>query len=224
MRSTSRLRLSISSNGLKPSAASTTPTISERIASLSRTSAGLPPKNRSICQLSLSPAPSALGASTRITPELVRRVRKVKKKSDACTPRDLWSKPPQPACPSRSPRWFKARGWHPHAHQLALLEHAGAGRDTLLIAPTGGGKTLAGFLPSLVDLARRAPKRKPETAIHTLYVSPLKALAVDIARNLADAGRRDGAADQIRDPHRRYAAVAPRAPARPAARHPADDA
>ena len=59
------------------------------------------------------------------------------------------------------------------------------GRDTLLIAPTGGGKTLAGFLPSLVDLARRAPKRKPETAIHTLYVSPLKALAVDIARNLA---------------------------------------
>jgi len=81
--------------------------------------------------------------------------------------------------------WFKARGWHPHAHQLALLEHAGAGRDTLLIAPTGGGKTLAGFLPSLVDLAQRQPKREPETAIHTLYVSPLKALAVDIARNLA---------------------------------------
>ena len=43
--------------------------------------------------------------------------------------------------------WFKARGWLPHAHQLALLEHAGAGTDTLLIAPTGGGKTLAGFLP-----------------------------------------------------------------------------
>jgi ATP-dependent helicase Lhr and Lhr-like helicase len=81
--------------------------------------------------------------------------------------------------------WFEARGWHPHAHQLALLAHAGAGRDTLLIAPTGGGKTLAGFLPSLVDLAQRQPKRKPETAIHTLYVSPLKALAVDIARNLA---------------------------------------
>ncbi len=81
--------------------------------------------------------------------------------------------------------WFKARGWRPHAHQMQLLEHAGAGRDTLLIAPTGGGKTLAGFLPSLVDLARQPPKRKPVTAIHTLYVSPLKALAVDIARNLA---------------------------------------
>ena len=81
--------------------------------------------------------------------------------------------------------WFRARGWRPHAHQLALLDHAGSGRDTLLIAPTGGGKTLAGFLPSLVDLARQPPKQKPATAIHTLYVSPLKALAVDIARNLA---------------------------------------
>jgi ATP-dependent Lhr-like helicase len=82
--------------------------------------------------------------------------------------------------------WFCSRGWQPHAHQLALLEQAGEGRDTLLIAPTGGGKTLAGFLPSLTDLARRPVKRAPETAIHTLYVSPLKALAVDIARNLAN--------------------------------------
>jgi len=81
--------------------------------------------------------------------------------------------------------WFRSRGWQPHAHQLALLEQAGEGRDTLLIAPTGGGKTLAGFLPSLTDLARRPVRRAPETAIHTLYVSPLKALAVDIARNLA---------------------------------------
>ncbi|HEX5420634.1 MAG TPA: ligase-associated DNA damage response DEXH box helicase [Gammaproteobacteria bacterium] len=92
---------------------------------------------------------------------------------------------PQAALPEPFASWFKARGWYPHAHQLALLDHAGNGRDTLLIAPTGGGKTLAGFLPSLVDLSRRRPKLKPETAIHTLYVSPLKALAVDIARNLA---------------------------------------
>ena len=120
--------------------------------------------------------------------------------------------------------WFKARGWRPHAHQLALLDHAGSGRDTLLIAPTGGGKTLAGFLPSLVDLARQPPKRKPATAIHTLYVSPLKALAVDIARNLAMPVGRDGAADQARDPHRRHAALAPRAAAHPAARHFADHA
>jgi len=80
--------------------------------------------------------------------------------------------------------WFARRGWQPHAHQLTLLEAAGAGRDALLIAPTGGGKTLAGFLPSLVDLAERGAKPKPATAIHTLYVSPLKALTTDIARNL----------------------------------------
>jgi len=75
--------------------------------------------------------------------------------------------------------WFAGRGWQPHAHQLALLAAARAGRSALLVAPTGGGKTLAGFLPSLVDLAEQ-----PSTALHTLYVSPLKALAVDIQRNL----------------------------------------
>jgi len=55
------------------------------------------------------------------------------------------------------------------------------------LRPTGGGKTLAGFLPSLIDLARRGvrPKAGTRSAINTLYVSPLKALAVDIARNLA---------------------------------------
>jgi len=81
--------------------------------------------------------------------------------------------------------WFAARGWHPHSHQLALLEAAESGRNTLLIAPTGGGKTLAGFLPSLVDLASRPRPANTGPRIHTLYVSPLKALATDIARNLA---------------------------------------
>ncbi len=91
---------------------------------------------------------------------------------------------PRQALPEPFEAWFKARGWRPHAHQLQLLELARQGRDALLIAPTGGGKTLAGFLPSLVDLTLRPPKT--QRAIHTLYVSPLKALAVDIARNLAD--------------------------------------
>jgi ATP-dependent helicase Lhr and Lhr-like helicase len=141
-------------------------------------------------------------------------------------------------------RWFASRGWTPRAHQLELLAKAQAGRSVLLIAPTGGGKTLAGFLPSLVELsgarkqtrssplARSAPsplvgegggrgsrgdarastlapnlptptpdpspqgggeKRRlisigrsirREGGLHTLYISPLKALAVDIARNL----------------------------------------
>jgi ATP-dependent Lhr-like helicase len=140
-------------------------------------------------------------------------------------------------------RWFAARGWSPRAHQLELLRLARAGRSALLIAPTGAGKTLAGFLPTLVELsgsesnsavprARSIPlptrsggeglgvggsvgrTRSPPTpdsspplaslvgggekrrlistgrgirragGLHTLYISPLKALAVDIARNL----------------------------------------
>jgi len=114
--------------------------------------------------------------------------------------------------------WFASRGWTPRAHQLELLAKARAGRSVLLIAPTGGGKTLAGFLPSLVELsggaARHLPTPHPhplprkgggeefagrtksrrlfsigrdvrrEGGLHTLYISPLKALAVDIARNL----------------------------------------
>ncbi|HWT10727.1 MAG TPA: DEAD/DEAH box helicase, partial [Roseomonas sp.] len=72
--------------------------------------------------------------------------------------------------------WFAGRGWTPRPHQLALLDAAWRGEHVLLLAPTGGGKTLAGFLPSLADLAAR-----PRDGLHTLYISPLKALAVDIA-------------------------------------------
>ena len=54
------------------------------------------------------------------------------------------------ALPDVFTRWFASRGWTPRAHQLALLAKARAGRSALLIAPTGGGKTLAGFLPTLV--------------------------------------------------------------------------
>ncbi len=77
--------------------------------------------------------------------------------------------------------WFASRGWSPRAHQLDLLKRAQAGKSTLLIAPTGAGKTLAGFLPSLVDLAQT---KRNLAGLHTLYISPLKALAVDVARNL----------------------------------------
>ena len=56
-----------------------------------------------------------------------------------------------PELPEVFARWFEARGWTPRDHQLELLAKAQAGHSTLLIAPTGGGKTLAGFLPSLVD-------------------------------------------------------------------------
>src|ERR1700752_4106401 len=90
--------------------------------------------------------------------------------------------------PETFSRWFAQRGWAPRQHQLEVLAKARAGRSVLLIAPTGGGKTLGGFLPSLVELhaAALAPRQTlhREGGLHTLYVSPLKALAIDIARNL----------------------------------------
>ena len=60
-----------------------------------------------------------------------------------------------------------------------MLDAARGGKSALLVAPTGAGKTLAGFLPSLVELIEQ-----PTDGLHTLYVSPLKALAVDVQRNL----------------------------------------
>src|SRR6185295_10454132 len=87
--------------------------------------------------------------------------------------------------PANFAAWFAARGWQPRPHQIELLKKARSGRSTLLIAPTGAGKTLAGFLPSLTALTtRRGPAPVGGRGIHTLYISPLKALAVDIARNL----------------------------------------
>src|SRR6202008_1366053 len=110
------------------------------------------------------------------------------------------------ALPAAFSAWFAERGWAPRPFQLALIEAAREGAHVLLTAPTGGGKTLAGFLPSLIDLSERggksastaearAEKRseggnpiiaklkaraaaKPR-GVHTLYISPLKALAVD---------------------------------------------
>ena len=90
---------------------------------------------------------------------------------------------PTDLLPARFAAWFADRGWSPRAHQLDMVAQARQGRDALLIAPTGGGKTLAGFLPSLIELAERPPANAPR-GIHTLYISPLKALAVDVERNL----------------------------------------
>jgi ATP-dependent Lhr-like helicase len=87
------------------------------------------------------------------------------------------------ALPPAFARWFAQRGWILRPHQAEMLAQAAAGRSALLIAPTGAGKTLAGFLPALVELAARPPRAAPR-GVHSLYISPLKALAVDIARNL----------------------------------------
>ncbi|WP_291687216.1 DEAD/DEAH box helicase, partial [Bradyrhizobium sp.] len=181
-------------------------------------------------------------------------------------PRRIQTQPPtEPAelLPDRFRRWFAGRGWSPREHQLELLAKARDDRSALLIAPTGAGKTLAGFLPTLVELSAsssslrssplpprsggegsgvggasassrfhagtepaeapltpdleselRSPRTPPRASragggekiglaatsrsavistgrgvqrsrgLHTLYISPLKALAVDIARNL----------------------------------------
>jgi ATP-dependent Lhr-like helicase len=91
---------------------------------------------------------------------------------------ELWSAPDD-LLPPNIAAWFAHRGWTPHAHQLGMMRAAADNRNVLLVAPTGAGKTLSGFLPSLADLAER-----PRPGLHTLYISPLKALAVDIQRNL----------------------------------------
>ncbi|MCL8380842.1 ligase-associated DNA damage response DEXH box helicase [Xanthobacter aminoxidans] len=116
------------------------------------------------------------------------------------------------ALPEPFAGWFRTRGWTPRAHQLDLIAAAESGHSVLLIAPTGAGKTLAGFLPTLIELSRPKAKirkaaapvaetpetdagaapvpfarwqaERPASPLHTLYISPLKALAVDIARNL----------------------------------------
>ncbi|HEY0028328.1 MAG TPA: ligase-associated DNA damage response DEXH box helicase [Allosphingosinicella sp.] len=124
---------------------------------------------------------------------------------------------PEAPLPAPLAAWFKAKGWQPRRHQLEMLAAARAGRNALLVAPTGAGKTLAGFLPTLADLiepnktgpqeirSSRAKSRGAgrdsadapldfarderggelaQNVLHTLYVSPLKALAVDVQRNL----------------------------------------
>jgi ATP-dependent Lhr-like helicase len=81
--------------------------------------------------------------------------------------------------------WFAARGWTVRRHQREMLEVAASGRHALLVADTGAGKTLAGFLPTLADFCpSRLGDGPPPEGLHTLYVSPLKALAHDVQRNL----------------------------------------
>lgn len=81
----------------------------------------------------------------------------------------------------RMAQWLAARGWHLRTHQQELLDAAHAGEHVLLVAPTGSGKTLAGFLPIL----SKAASGDMAPGLRAIYVSPLKALAADIARNLA---------------------------------------
>ena len=89
------------------------------------------------------------------------------------------------AVPPEIAAWFAARGWRVRRHQQEMLAAADAGRHALLVADTGAGKTLAGFLPTLAAFCpSRLEAGGPPEGLHTLYVSPLKALATDVQRNL----------------------------------------
>ena len=98
--------------------------------------------------------------------------------------------------------WFAEAFEAPTAAQVGAWEAVSAGRNTLVVAPTGSGKTLAAFLWSLDRLAADGPPEDPSDRCRVLYVSPLKALAVDVERNLRSplvgiqqAARRRGLAE-----------------------------
>ncbi|MFE4658061.1 DEAD/DEAH box helicase [Streptomyces hydrogenans] len=80
--------------------------------------------------------------------------------------------------------WFTGAFTAPTAAQEGAWRAIGAGADVLVVAPTGSGKTLAAFLASLDRLASAPAPADPKKRCRVLYVSPLKALAVDVERNL----------------------------------------
>ena len=120
--------------------------------------------------------------------------------------------------------WFGAAFAAPTAAQAGAWRAIGAGRHALVVAPTGSGKTLAAFLWSLDRLAREPVPADPKRRCRVLYVSPLKALAVDVERNLraplagirhaaarlgVAAARHHGRHAHRRHPGRRAAGVRP---------------
>ena len=81
-------------------------------------------------------------------------------------------------------RWFSESFAEPTPPQRDGWPHIAAGENTLVLAPTGSGKTLAAFLYAIDELLKRGNVKERPAGVHTLYISPLKALANDIERNL----------------------------------------
>ncbi|WP_395294184.1 ATP-dependent helicase [Kitasatospora hibisci] len=80
--------------------------------------------------------------------------------------------------------WFTGAFHAPTTAQAEAWQAIGRGTDVLVVAPTGSGKTLAAFLSALDRLSSTPPPAEPKRRCRVLYVSPLKALAVDVERNL----------------------------------------
>ena len=79
--------------------------------------------------------------------------------------------------------WLIKKGWSLYNHQKEILKNVSIEDNILLTSPTGTGKTLSGFLPSLLDLSQL---KKSNKILHTLYISPLKSLTYDIERNIIE--------------------------------------
>jgi ATP-dependent Lhr-like helicase len=95
--------------------------------------------------------------------------------------------PDDPALDGFSPAtrgWFSGAFAAPTDAQVGAWTAVRAGQNALVVAPTGSGKTLAAFLWALDRLAAEPPPADPKARCRVLYVSPLKALAVDVERNL----------------------------------------
>ncbi|MEU8351035.1 DEAD/DEAH box helicase, partial [Streptomyces sp. NPDC048845] len=95
--------------------------------------------------------------------------------------------PAAPALDNFSPAtraWFTGAFHAPTEAQTGAWQAIGEGSDVLVVAPTGSGKTLAAFLAALDRLASTPPPAEAKKRCRVLYVSPLKALAVDVERNL----------------------------------------
>ena len=127
-----------------------------------------------------------------------------------------WPRGARPLLRPRPVRGSPARSTQPTAAQLGAWEAVAGGDHALVVAPTGSGKTLAAFLWALDGLLTGAGPQDPLERCRVLYVSPLKALATDVERNLRsplvgirqaatrlgiEPARRDG-----RHPHRGHAA------------------
>lgn len=90
-----------------------------------------------------------------------------------------------PVIPTEIERWFAGRDWRIRRHQSEMFTAARSGKHAMLVADTGAGKTLAGFLPTLADFCPSLMGQETaDDGLHTLYISPLKALAHDVQRNL----------------------------------------